>query len=97
MCVCTLCLFALSSPQQLLLLKNAEGGEMMGAACVQIAFNLGNAFGAYCGGLPLEAGLGYEYPALIGAGLSFLGFLSLALYSYRYERQLLKTNKLNQA
>lgn len=97
MCVCTLCLFALSSPQQLLLLKNAEGGEMMGAACVQIAFNLGNAFGAYCGGLPLEAGLGYEYPALIGSGLSFLGFLSLALYSYRYERQLLKTNKLNQA
>lgn len=94
MCLCTTCLFALSSPQQLLLLKNAEGGEMMGAACVQVAFNLGNAFGAYCGGLPLEAGLGYEYPSLIGAGISFFGFMALALYSYRYERQLLKTRKL---
>ena len=90
-------LFAVSSPQQISIIRYAPGGELLGAACVQIAFNLGNAFGAYCGGLPLEAGLGYEYPALIGAGLSFLGFLSLALYSYRYDRQLLKTNKLNQA
>lgn len=97
MCLCTTCLFALSSPQQLLLLKNAEGSELMGAACVQIAFNLGNAFGAYCGGLPLEAGLGYEYPALIGAGLSSIGFMLLTIYTYKYERKLLRTKRLIQA
>lgn len=96
MCICTTGLFALSSPQQLLLLKNAPGGEMMGAACVQVAFNLGNAFGAYCGGLPLEAGLGYEYPALIGAFLSFVGFLMLAIYSFRYERKGFKEKRLTQ-
>lgn len=62
MCVCTTGLFAVSSPQQLLLLRHSEGGELLGAASVQVAFNLGNAIGAYCGGLPLEAGLGYEYP-----------------------------------
>lgn len=94
LCICTASLFALSSPQQLLLLKNAPGGEMMGAACVQVAFNLGNAFGAYCGGLPLEAGLGYRYPALIGAGISFMGFLALSVYSYRFELQTQKLRKL---
>ena len=94
MCVCTTGLFALSSPQQLLLLKNAPGGEMMGAACVQIAFNLGNALGAYCGGLPLAAGMGYEYPSLIGAFFTFTGFLMLAVYSCRYERKIFKEKKL---
>ena len=48
MCVCTAGLFAVSAPQQLLLLQNSRGGEMMGAACVQVAFNLGNAIGALC-------------------------------------------------
>ena len=43
MCICTAGLFAVSAPQQLLLLRNSRGGEMMGAACVQVAFNLGNA------------------------------------------------------
>jgi MFS family permease len=50
MCICTAGLFAVSAPQQLLLLRNSRGGEMMGAACVQVAFNLGNAIGAYAGG-----------------------------------------------
>ena len=39
MCVCTGCLFAVSSPQQLLLLQYSPGGEMMGGAMVQLAFN----------------------------------------------------------
>lgn len=43
MCVCTTGLFAVSSPQQLLLLRHSEGGELLGAASVQVAFNLGNA------------------------------------------------------
>ena len=37
MCICTAGLFAVSAPQQLLLLRNSRGGEMMGAACVQVA------------------------------------------------------------
>ena len=39
MFVGTAALFAVSPPQQLLLLQNSRGSEMMGAACVQIAFN----------------------------------------------------------
>ena len=60
MCVCTGCLFAVSSPQQLLLLQYSPGGEMMGGAMVQLAFNLGNAVGAYFGGLSIEHGAGLE-------------------------------------
>ena len=79
----TACLFAVSSPQQLLLLQNSRGSEMMGAACVQIAFNLGNAVGAYLGGLPVEAGLGYRYPALVGVFVVLLGLLSVSIYLKR--------------
>ena len=38
----------------------------MGAAAIQMAFNGGNALGAWFGGLPLEQGLGVEYTALPG-------------------------------
>lgn len=58
MVLCTGCLFCVSSPQQLLILENSRGGEMLGAALVQVAFNLGNALGAYCGGLPIDHGWG---------------------------------------
>lgn len=85
MCLCTMSLFAVSSPQQFLVIQYSQGGELLGAASIQVAFNLGNALGAYCGGLPLEAGLGYVYPALIGAPITFCGFLALFIFHRRYE------------
>lgn len=85
MCTCTACLFAVSSPQQILLIRFSKGGEMLGAASVQVAFNLGNAIGAYSGGLPLEAGLGYQYPALIGAPFALMGFILLLIFHRKYE------------
>jgi DHA1 family arabinose polymer transporter-like MFS transporter len=81
MTLLSVCLFALSAPEQLLLIENSPGGQMLGAACAQVAFNLGNALGAYAGGLPLNAGYGYEYCALIGALAAFFGFLALAFTS----------------
>ncbi len=85
MCLCTMSLFAVSSPQQFLVIQYSQGGELLGAASIQVAFNLGNALGAYCGGLPLEEGLGYVYPALIGAPITFCGFLALFIFHRRYE------------
>ncbi|STJ56448.1 MFS transporter AraJ [Escherichia coli] len=38
--ICCAGLFALSAPLQILLLQNAKGGELLGAAGGQIAFNL---------------------------------------------------------
>ena len=86
MCLTTACLFCVSSPQQLLILENSRGGEMLGAALVQVAFNLGNALGAYCGGLPIAHGLGYEYTALPGAGFTLLGLLAAVVYIRKYPR-----------
>ena len=72
-------------PQQISIIHFAKGGELLGAACVQVAFNLGNAIGAFLGGLPLEAGLDYHYPALIGAPLALVGFVLLTLFYKKYE------------
>lgn len=88
MFICAAALFAVSPPQQLLLLQNSRGSEMMGAACVQIAFNLGNAVGAYAGGLPIDAGLGYRYPALVGVFVVALGWVCVTWYIRRKRRQL---------
>ena len=88
MCVCTTGLFAVSSPLQISILHFSKGGELLGAACVQVAFNLGNAMGAYVGGLPLEAGLGYRYPALIAVPISFVAFVMMMAFVRKFERKI---------
>ncbi len=81
----TMGLFAISSPQQTLILKHSPGGELLGGACIQIAFNLGNAIGAQAGGWPLRQGLDYPYTALMGAAFVVLGSLVLLAFVRRYE------------
>lgn len=68
-----LSMFAMSSPQQYLILKHAPGGEMLGGACIQMAFNMGNAVGAFLGGLPIAAGLDDRYAAIVEADGSWCG------------------------
>lgn len=85
MVVCTGCLFAVSSPQQFLILKYAPGGELLGGASIQMAFNMGNAVGAFCGGLPIEAGLSPRYAALVGVPFVALGLLSFIIFCRKYE------------
>lgn len=87
MVVVTACLFALSSPQQFLILKYAPGGEMLGGASVQIAFNIGNAVGAFCGGLPIAAGLSPRYAALVGVPFLIVGLISFLIFCRRYEKE----------
>ena len=85
MCVCTGCLFAVSAPQQVLLIENARGGEMLGASFSQISFNLGNAIGAFVGALPVKYGLGYQYTAIPGAFFAFIGFVMLFYFYRKYQ------------
>ena len=85
MCVCTGCLFAVSAPQQVLLIENARGGEMLGASFSQISFNLGNAIGAFVGALPVKYGLGYQYTAISGAFFAFIGFVMLFYFYRKYQ------------
>lgn len=80
----TAALFALSSPQQILLIQHSKGGELLGAASVQIAFNLGNALGSYLGGVSIGLGYEYSYTALFGVPLSLVGFLTLLIFRQYY-------------
>lgn len=60
-----------------------KGGEMLGAACVQVAFNLGNAIGAYAGGLAVNEG--YRYPALTGVPFALIGFTLFLIFYKKYQ------------
>ena len=85
MTLATFGLFGVGSPQQLLLIRYAEGGELLGGAMIQIAFNFGNAMGAYCGGLPVKAGLGYEYTALVALCSMIIGLCCYTVFCHKYE------------
>lgn len=83
MALCTAGLFAVSSPEQILIIRVSPGGEMLGAAFVQVAFNLGNAIGAYVGGLVLSEG--YRYPALFGVPFALLGFILFFIFFKKFQ------------
>lgn len=76
-------LFAISSPEQVLIIRVAPGGEMLGGAAVQMAFNLGNAIGAYVGGLAVTGG--YRYPALAGVPFALIGFVLFFVFYKKYQ------------
>ncbi len=79
------CLFGFSSPEQLLIVEHADGGEMLAGCCIQVAFNLGNAIGAYQGGLPIDAGMTYNYVALSGLPLTAIGAVLFLIFHRKYE------------
>ena len=85
--ICCAGLFALSAPLQILLLQNAKGGEMLGAAGGQMAFNLGSAIGAYFGGMMIVLGFSWRYVTLPAALLSFSAMSALLTYGYLRARQ----------
>ncbi len=66
---------ALASPIQILMINTAKGAEMLGAAVTQASFNIGNALGAFLGGLPIAAGLGFNWPALVGVVMALAGVM----------------------
>lgn len=67
--------FAVISPMQMLMIQAAKGSEMLASSAIQASSNMGNALGAFLGGLPLVAGYGYTSPQYVGAALAFAGFL----------------------
>lgn len=78
--VCSFCLFALSAPQQILIVEVSKGGEVLGSSLAPLAFTLGNAIGAVAGGVPIENGLDYNFTPLVGACFAFVGFLLLKYF-----------------
>lgn len=79
-CLAAGMLFALSAPEQVSILRTSPGGLLLGASSVQAAFNLGNALGAYVGGLPFVFSMSLSFITIFGAMLAFVGFLALFVY-----------------
>lgn len=83
--ICGVLSMSVGTPINIIMLRTAKNSEMMAAAIMQAAFNIANSLGAYFGGLPLEFGLTYNYPSLVGAGLSILGLLLCLGFMRKYK------------
>jgi DHA1 family inner membrane transport protein len=78
--------FATVAPLQKRVMDKAAGAPALASAANIAAFNLGNAIGAYLGGLTIEHGLGYTAPNWVGAALAASG-LAVALASGLLDRR----------
>ncbi|RNI29952.1 MFS transporter [Rufibacter immobilis] len=67
--------FSVIAPMQMLMVQQAKGAEMLASSLLQATSNMGNALGAFLGGLPIAAGFGFTSPEYVGAGLAFMGVL----------------------
>lgn len=84
MFIATASLFGLGGPLQYLIVRYSKGGEMLGGAGIQIAFNVSNALAAALGGMAIRAGWGLTSPALVGMPLALAGALALWRLHRRY-------------
>ncbi|WP_328990483.1 MFS transporter [Kribbella sp. NBC_01245] len=82
--------FATVAPLQMRVMDKAKGAPALASAANIAAFNLGNAIGAYLGGLTIEHGLGYTAPNWVGAALAASG-LAVAVLSGVLDRNAKKT------
>lgn len=81
----TASLFGSGSPLQSDIVPYARGGEMLGAALIQIAYNAGNAIAARIGGAVIHAGAGYSLAGIAGLPLIIIGCILLLILYRRYE------------
>lgn len=73
-------------------IRVANEAALLGAALSHASFNIGNAIGAWLGGIVIAAGLGYLSPGWVGVGLAVLGLLLvlLSLGVSRRDRRLMR-------
>jgi DHA1 family arabinose polymer transporter-like MFS transporter len=85
--------FAAASPIQMLMINTAKGSEMLAASVSQASFNIGNALGAFLGGLPLAAGFDYTSPVSVGSIMALTG----AAFAWMLIARSKRVTKLNYA
>jgi DHA1 family inner membrane transport protein len=71
---------------QLRLMSVAGDAQTLGAAMNHSSLNIGNALGAWLGGLVIAAGWGYRAPTLVGVVLALAGLAVLALSARVHRR-----------
>lgn len=76
--------FATVAPLQLRVLQKAGGGQTLASSLNIGAFNLGNAIGAWMGGVIIERGAGAGYQAVpVAAAMVAAGAVLMALWSWK--------------
>lgn len=70
--------FATVPGLQMRVMKYADSAPTLASGANIGAFNVGNALGAWMGGVTITAGLGYTSPIWAGAGITLLGLLVMA-------------------
>jgi DHA1 family inner membrane transport protein len=78
--------FATVPALQMRVMDKAVGAPALASAANIAGFNLGNAIGAWLGGLAIDAGLGYTAPNWVGASLALAG-LAVAMFSGALDRR----------
>jgi len=68
------------------LMDVAGDSQTIAAGLIHSALNVGNALGAYFGGVAIAAKLGYASPAVVGMGLTVVG-IAIAALGYVLERR----------
>jgi DHA1 family inner membrane transport protein len=78
--------FVIVPPLQIRVVETASEGPNLAATLNQGAFNIGNAAGAWIGGLALSFGVSYANLPLVGALVAVLAF-GVAILSYTLDRR----------
>lgn len=84
-------LFGLGGPLQFLITRYSLGGEMLGGAGIQIAFNVSNAMAAALGGTAIRLGWGLASPALVGVPFAIVGASALYYLNFLAKKDAAKT------
>ncbi len=71
--------FATVPALQLRVLRSAESAPTLASGANIAAFNVGNALGAWLGGLTIAAGLGYASPLWVGAAMTVAAFVVIVI------------------
>lgn len=85
--VCGALSMSVAAPINIMMMKAAPKSEMMAAAFMQAGFNCANALGAFLGGIPLENGYSFNYPSLVGVGMTCIGLMIAFRYKQLYSSQ----------
>ncbi|MEI8702557.1 MFS transporter [Mesorhizobium mediterraneum] len=90
-----LLVFVIVPPLQIRVVEAASEAPNLAATLNQGAFNIGNAAGAWVGGVALSLGVSYANLPLVGAALALLA-VAVAVMSQTLDRQLLVTHPAQQ-
>lgn len=79
--------FSVVAPIQMLMIQVSTGAEMIASAALQASFNIGNALGAFLGGIPLVMGYDFTSPNFVGLLMALTGAFITTLLILKFRNQ----------